>query len=182
MSLYDGYQSALAHLYRVSNTIMPDVVAKKVSQFMGGIKRTIAKEKQEMGTKNDEGKAKMGVEVYQAICKILLMSGTTESIFHHCFLVLERNLMARADNICFTHINHIFYFMMSKGDQEGVNSKESCHVYSNPTNPYFFPILALTRYVFCNPSVRNESCKLFESSDPYISVTPRCLVEFWRQM
>jgi len=117
----------------------------------------------------------MSFEVYQAICKIQLTSGTTESIFTHCFLVLEWNLMARADNICFTHINHItwdddslvFYFMMSKGDQEGVNSKEPWHVYSNPTNPYICPILALTRYVFCNPSVLNDSYKLFESRDPY---------------
>ena len=26
---YDGYKSARAHLYCVSNTVMPDVVAKK---------------------------------------------------------------------------------------------------------------------------------------------------------
>ena len=44
-SCYDGYQSDLAHLYRVSNIVMPDVMAKKLSQFMCGIQRTIAKEK-----------------------------------------------------------------------------------------------------------------------------------------
>jgi len=174
-SCYDGYRSALAHLYRVSNIVMPNAMAKQLSQFMGGIKRTIAKEKKEMGTKTDEGKEKMSFEVYEKICEVLLKSGTVESIFTHCFLVLEWNLMARADNICFTHINHItwdddslvFYFMMSKGDQEGVNSKEPWHVYSNPTNPYICPILALARYVFCNPSVLNDGCKLFESRDPY---------------
>ena len=107
---------------------MPDVMAKKLSQFMGGIKRTIAKEKRELG-KKDEGKEKMSFEVYQVICKLLLTSGTTESIFTHCFLVLEWNLMARSDNVCTTHINHItwdedsliFYFMKRKGDQEGLN-------------------------------------------------------------
>ena len=88
-STYDGYQSALAHLYRVSNISMPDLMAKKLSQFMGGIKRTIAKEKRELGGKNDEGKEKMSFEVYQVICRLLMTSGTTESIFTHCFLVLE---------------------------------------------------------------------------------------------
>ena len=117
----------------------------------------------------------MSFEVYQVICKLLLTSGTTESIFTHCFLVLEWNLMARSDNVCTTHINHIswdedsliFYFMKSKGDQEGLNSNEPWHIYSNPLNPFICPILALTRYVFCNPSVLNGSCKLFESTDPY---------------
>ena len=83
--------------------------------------------------------------------------------------------MARSDNICATHINLITwdddslvcYAMKSKGDQEGVNSNEPWHVYSNPFNPFICPILALTRYVFCNPSVLNGSCKLFESTDPY---------------
>ena len=152
-STYNGYQSALAHLYCVSNIVMPDAMAKKISQFMGGIKRTIAKEKQAMGKKNDEGKEKMSFEVYQQICKLLLTSGTTESIFTHCFLVLEWNLMARSDNICVTHINHItwdddslvFYFMKSKGDQEGVNSNEPWYVYSIPFNAFIYPILALTR-------------------------------------
>ena len=59
---YDGYQSALAHLYWVSNIFMPNVMAKQLSQFMGGIKRTIAKEKKEMGTKTDEGKEKMSLK------------------------------------------------------------------------------------------------------------------------
>jgi len=61
-SCYDGYQSDLAHLYRVSNIVMPDVMAKKLSQFMCGIQRTIAKEKKK-GTKNDKGKEKMSFEV-----------------------------------------------------------------------------------------------------------------------
>ena len=105
---------------------MPDVMAKKLSQFMGGIQRTIAKEKKELGTKNDKRKEKMNFEMYQVICKLVLTSGTTESIITHCFLVLEWNLMARSDNICARHINHVtwdddslvFYSMKGKGDQE----------------------------------------------------------------
>ena len=117
----------------------------------------------------------MSFEVYQVICKLLLISETTESIFPPCLLILEWNLMARSDNICATHINHItqdddslvYYFMKSKGNQKGVNSYEPWHVYSNPFNPFYSLILALTSYVFCNPSVLNGSCKLFESTDPY---------------
>ena len=70
---------------------------KKISQFIGVDKRMIAKEKQEMGTKNHEGKEKMSFDVYKVICELLLTSGTTESI--HCVLVLEWNLMSRSDNI-----------------------------------------------------------------------------------
>ena len=36
-STYDDHQSALAHLYWVSNISMTDVMAKKSSQFMDGI-------------------------------------------------------------------------------------------------------------------------------------------------
>ena len=42
---------------------------KKISQFIGVIKRMIAEEKQEMGAKNHEGKEKMNFDVYQVICK-----------------------------------------------------------------------------------------------------------------
>ena len=123
---------------------------------MGGIKRMIAKEKQKIGTKNDEGKEK--IEVHQVICKLLLISGTTESIFTHCFLVLEWNLMETYHNICTAHINKItwdddsllFYFMKSKVDQEGVNSNEPWHVYENPISPFICSMLALTRYILCN--------------------------------
>ena len=117
----------------------------------------------------------MSFEVYQVICRLLMTSGTTESIFTHCFLVLEWNLMARSDNVCTTHINHIswddnsliFYFLKSKKYREGGNSNEPWYLYANPFNPFICPIVALTRFVFCNPSVLNGTCKLFESTDPY---------------
>ena len=48
-SIYDGYQSALVYLYRVSNTVMPDLMAKKLSQFMGGMRRTIVKSNEKCG-------------------------------------------------------------------------------------------------------------------------------------
>ena len=83
--------------------------------------------------------------------------------------------MARSDNICKAHINHItwdndslvFYFIKSKGDHKIVNIYEQWHAYSNPFNPFIWSILALTRYVFCNPSVLDGSRKEFESTDPY---------------
>ena len=66
------------------------------------------------------------------IAELLFKSNTIDSIFAHCFLVLEWNLMARSDNIVHSHISHmewledslVFYFMKSKGDQEGLNENE----------------------------------------------------------
>ena len=57
--------------------------------------------------------------------------------------------------------------MKSKGYQERVNLIEPWHVYSNPTNPFICPILRLARYIFCNPSVMNGSCKNTESTNQY---------------
>ena len=40
-------------------------------------------------------------------------------------------------------------------------------MYANPKQPYIYPILALSRYVDCNPQVLNGIYKLFESKNPH---------------
>ena len=172
---YDTIRSSIAHLFRTAGIKRPEELKSKMSSLLGGLKRTIAVEKREVGLKLGEGKDKMGFETYQKMAELLFKAGGSENIFAHCFLVLEWNLMARADNIVYTHVAHmewqddslVFYFAKTKGDQEGVNEKAPWHVYANPGNPYICPILALARYCCCNPSVLAGECKLFESSNPY---------------
>ena len=50
-STYDGYQSALAHLYWVSNISMPDVMAKKIITINGWDKENDRKRKTRIGDK-----------------------------------------------------------------------------------------------------------------------------------
>ena len=159
----------------MTGVIMPEFLRNKLKHFTGGLKRSIAAEKRETGQNTDEGKEKMDFKVYSKIAELMFKQGGTDFIFAHCFLVIEWNLMARSDNVIYTHINHmkriddalVFYFKKSKGDQEGVNENEPWHVYANPSQPFICPILAMTRYVACNPQVLAGDCKIFESKNPY---------------
>ena len=172
---YETIRSSLAHMFRTAGVRQTDEFKSKMSNFAGGLKRTIAAEKRDQGLKLGEGKDKMDFETYKKMAELLFKAGGADNIFAHCFLVLEWNLMARSDNIVHTTISHmewqndslVFYFAKSKGDQEGVMENEPWHVYANPGNPFICPILALSRYCCCNPSVLAGECKLFESSDPY---------------
>ena len=56
--------------------------------------------------------------------------------------------------------------MRSKGDQEGVNSKEPWHIYANPEEPAVCPVLSLACYLLAYPQVTDGN-KLFMSTDPY---------------
>ena len=128
---YDTIRCSIAHLFRIGGIKQSEELRFKMSSFTCGLKRTIAVEKREVGLKLGEGKDKMGFETYQKIAELLFKAGGSENIFAHCFLVLEWNLMARADNIVYTNISHtewqgdslVFYFARTKGDQEGINEK-----------------------------------------------------------
>ena len=61
---YDTTRSALSHLYRVSATDMPHDFVRNLSQFVGGMKWTVEKERKDGGQKVEEGKAPMSFEVY----------------------------------------------------------------------------------------------------------------------
>jgi len=95
-----------------------------MATFMKGVKRKVATQKEESGSRAEEGKAVMSFEVYQILCQLLLASDDDESIFGHLFLTLEWNLMARSDNVVHSHTAHLewrddcllYYIMQSKGD------------------------------------------------------------------
>ena len=173
-SSYGSARSALMHLYRGYGAVMEQSFKTDLANFMRGIKRKVAKQKQDMGTKADEGKKPMSFQVYEKLCQLMMASEDDEYIFGHCFLTLEWNLMARSDNVVHSHVNHLewrddcllYYMLRSKGDQDGSLSSQPWHVYANPMRSDVCPILALGKYLLAYPQV-TEGTKLFSSSDPY---------------
>ena len=77
--------------------------------------------------------------------------------------------MARADNVCNTHVDHVewrhdslvIFFAHSKGDQEGLNCTQPWHIYSNPLDPTICSVMALGKYLFSNPTILLGNSKLF---------------------
>jgi len=131
-SSYGSARSALVHLYRSCGASIPDDFQEDMANFMRGIKRKVATQKETSGIRAEEGKAVMSFEVYRKLLELMYESEDDEAIFGHLFLTLEWNLMARSDNVVHSHTNHLewrddcllYYIMRSKGDQEGLNSKE----------------------------------------------------------
>ena len=172
-STYGSARSALVHLYRSCSGVMPDDFREDMGNFMRGIKRKVATQKQAQGIRAEEGKAVMSFDCYHKLCELMLKSEDDESICGHLFLKLEWNLMARSDNVVNLYTNHLewrddcllYYIMRSKGDQEGENSKEPWHVYANPGDPDVCLILSFARYILAYPEVSNGG-KLFMSTDP----------------
>ena len=83
--------------------------------------------------------------------------------------------MARSDNCLQMHINHVqwgndcllFFFGKYKTNQTGERSGQPWHVYSNPMNPYLFPVISLGKYLFSQPGIFKGRDKFFPGSNQY---------------
>ena len=174
-SAYNGIRSALQHMYRMSGQSMDHRMAKDLSQFMSGMKRTVADEKAKSGTSLNEGKRPMTFEVYEEMCKILFEGDDDEYLFAHAFLTMEWNLMARSDNCVNMNISHIqwsddsllFFFGKTKGNQLGDGNDKPWHVYSNPAKPHLCPVLALAKYVLLHPDLLTNGSPVFPGTYQY---------------
>ena len=172
---YSGIRSAFVHLYRMGGEKMGPEFQTELSQFMSGMKRTVAKEKAESGTSLDEGKKSMSYEAYKKLCELLYEGEGDDYSFAHTFLTLEWNLLARSDNCLSMNVNHIqwandallFYFGKTKGDQLGDRAGDPWHVYANPKNPPLCPILALSNYLLSHPDLLNGNNLLFVGNNQY---------------
>ena len=176
-SMYDGMRSALMHMYRLMGVQMDPTFQKLLAQYVKGLKRVVAENKKNTGQKLTEGKRPMSREVYKKICDILIKGESDEFLFAHCFLTLEWNLMARADNVVSANVSHVewhgdslvFYFAKMKGAQEGECVLKPWHVYGNPLEPEICPLLAFSKYVLTHPGVleSNGNNSLFPGNDQY---------------
>ena len=90
----------------------------------------------------------------------MFRSDNIKHISDHTFLVIEWNIMERAENCVEAKIEHIsfywdtlmFDFANTKTDQEGIkNIDHPWHVYKNPLEPVVFPLLSLARYIISRP-------------------------------
>lgn len=176
-SMYDGMRSALMHLYRTMGVQPDPALQKLLTQFIQGLKKVVAEDKKKTGQKLSEGKRHMSREVFEKLCKIFMKGESDEYLFAHCFLTLEWNLMARADNVVDTQVSHIewhsdclvFHFAKQKGSQEGECVHRPWHVYANPLEPDICPVLAFAKYILTMPGVleANGSNNLFPGNDQY---------------
>ena len=126
-SSHEGIRSAVAWVYKMTRTPMPETMRSHLSVFIAGKQRTGLKEKENLGLSLSEGKKALGREAFELIAKTLFVSEQKEHIFTHLFFVLDWVLMKRAENCVNCKVNHIsfvddalvFQFAKSKGHQKG---------------------------------------------------------------
>ena len=61
-------RSAFVHMYCMSGETMPEDFNIELSQFMSGMKRTVASQKSGSGESLEEGKESMSYEVCKKLC------------------------------------------------------------------------------------------------------------------
>jgi len=83
-------------------------MATDFGRYIKGSKRINLAAKQTLGLKITEGKSHMTVPVYEKACEIFFESSKPEHVFAHAFLVLNWNLMKRAENVVEAKIARLF--------------------------------------------------------------------------
>ena len=78
---YGSVRSALMHLYRTSGETMDENYKKSLSEFLSGMKRTVAQARLDNGESLDEGKKPMSFEVYQQMCILLIRREGDDYLF-----------------------------------------------------------------------------------------------------
>jgi hypothetical protein len=133
-------------------------------------------EKRLLGLSSDEGKKPLPLAAFKYLAKVLFESKKTEHIGAHTFLLIQWNLISRAEFVIGSNIDSIwchgdailFDIGTTKTDQEGTrNIDHPWHVYSNNECPYICPVLALARYLIDKPHILAGNCPLFEGSGQY---------------
>jgi len=145
-STYGSSRSALMHLYRGCGAAIPNRSQNELANFMRGMTRKVAKQKDNLGIKADEDKSPISFHVYEKLCQSVMESEDDKYTFGQCFLTLEWNLMSWSDNVAHSHVNHLewredcllYYMMRTKGDQYGNLSTQPWHVYASPHAPHIF--------------------------------------------
>ena len=149
---------------------------KQIALYMKGTRRTGAREKQALGLRIIEGKDPMPFAAYVKLASILACSQDTEHVVAHLFLLLDWNMVSRAENAVNSHMDLfgifddalLVYLGPSKGDQEGTkHSDHPWNLYTVPENPAICPVLAFAKYLMCHPQILNGKCKIFDGSSQY---------------
>jgi hypothetical protein len=149
---------------------------KNLSLYNKGARRTGARERHALGMRTVEGKDPIPLAAYTYLANVLIKSDDPEHVAAHLFLLLEWNLISRADMVINANIDLVgmyndslcFQVGPSKGDQEGSKHQDHpFHVYSVPQNPAICPVLAFCKHLLCNPRILSGKCKLFDGANQY---------------
>ena len=109
-------------------------------------------------------------KAYRHLASLLFDSEDPEMVAAHTFLVLEWNLVSRAEYVIGSKIDHVIFkddamiFEMgpTKCDQEGTkNLDHPWHCYSCPEYPEICCHLAMARYFMAYQTVLNGECGFF---------------------
>ena len=174
-SSYSAVQSGVSFLYRQSGVQRSAEIKEGVALYCKGSKRKGRRLKQDLGLDISEGKKAMSKNVYSFLAKKLFESKDPEHLFAHLFLVLDWNLMKRAENCVDCKITHItvrndslvFQFAKSKGHQNGEEHVGPWHVYANPLEPHLCVVLSMARYLFAYPELLLNNTALFQGTAQY---------------
>ena len=178
-SAFDGATSSLSHLYTECGLDKHQVskdLWTKLKVYKAGSRRTSAREKKDLGLSTVEGKKHLPFAAYRLLARILFESPKPEHIYAHAFLVLEWNLISRAeflvdakiDIVSFTKDALVFAMGVTKTDQEGTkNVDHPWHVYSCPEFPEICAHLAFARHIMASPTILNGGVQLFEGRSQY---------------
>ncbi len=123
-----------------------------------------------------EGKSPLPFLAYKYLGKILFESKSPKHVAMHTFLLLEWNLISRAEYLVDAKIDAVtvkedamlFDIGVTKTDQEGTkNIDHPWHVYSNSEDAYICPFVSVGRHLVANPNILAGKCALFEGSGQY---------------
>ena len=174
-SSFDGVCSSLANLFTECE-VPKDVSAAtkdmwlRLSTYKKGSRRASARERREVGLCTAEGKGPLPVKCLQYLAEVLHRSKEPEHIAALFFLLLEWNLLSRADMVINAHIDLfgisndalLCFVGPSKTDQEGVkHADHPFHMYSCPENPAICVVTAFARFMIAHPEVLKGDMKIF---------------------
>jgi hypothetical protein len=180
-SSYEAGCSALSHLFSESG-IAKDVnettkeLWRELTAYKAGNKKAGLKEKNMLGISIVEGKKPLPFKAYIYLAQILFESDKPEHIAAHTFLILQWNLISRAefvleskiDAILFQNDAMLFDVGKTKTDQEGTrNIDHPWHLYGNTEHPYICCFLAMGRHLINNPTILAGRCAIFEGTGQY---------------
>jgi hypothetical protein len=133
-------------------------------------------ERHELGLSQTEGKIPLPFAAYESLTGILHRCDNPEHITAHLFLLLDWNLISRADGVVTSNISIVsmwsdslrFEIGPTKTNQEGKKHVDHpFHLYSCPENPVICPFLSLCKHLICRPQILAGNCHLFEGSNQY---------------
>jgi hypothetical protein len=177
VSVIQGTKSALRWRYQEHGVTIEAELDRYINHFISGYKRKIADLKQSGKMKLKEGKSPLSFSNYKMLAQKIIKfappnNATVETktayeynynqnIFAWAYLVLQWNLMARANNVARIMLEHISWsedslviaLPKTKTEQEGANDYPR-HIYANPYDPCICAILSLAVNIFS----RNFNC------------------------